>query len=77
VNDTTPTSAAAAVSKSVADHLHQLHLLPAGSFVDGYLVAVKVVDVDGTEEAAWFASDGFGKISQVGLLRMVQGELEG
>jgi hypothetical protein len=70
------TAAAAAVSQSVADHLHQQHLLPPGSFVTGYLVLAAVESVDGGEEAAWFASDGFGKLRQVGLLRMVQGEME-
>jgi hypothetical protein len=76
VNDTTPTSAAEAVSQSVADHLHQQHLLPPGAFVTGYLVLAAVEAIDGSEEAVWFSSDGFGKLRQVGLLRMVQGEME-
>jgi hypothetical protein len=44
--------------------------------VDGVLVLAKVVALDGTEEAVWFASPGLGAISQIGLMRKVQAELE-
>jgi hypothetical protein len=74
VNDTTPD--AVAIGQAVADNLHRIGELPDGSFVDGYLVLAKIVRLDGTEEAAWFHSQGFGRMGQIGLLRKVQVDLE-
>jgi hypothetical protein len=78
-NDNAPAqdvSTGQALGEALGNHLHRCGALPTGSFVTNYFVLAVVESVDGSEDAAWMSSTGFGAIGQLGLLRKVQVELE-